>query len=119
EPLQRPAFGQPPADQSVDVVAPRVGAGHEVVEEIALGVVILLVLDGRPEPMLVELVEQARQRRALHLLLVKRLDRREAGGGARTGSNVTHAAGAIAGASSARKGSSAAATSAGASHGAK
>ncbi len=46
---------------------------------------ILLVLDGRAEPVVVELLEQAGQRRAFHVLLVQRLDGGEPGGGTRTG----------------------------------
>src|SRR4051794_19799864 len=80
---------------------------------------ILRVLDGRAEPVIVEFLDQARQRRAFHLLLVKRLDRGKARGGTRSGPGLAHAAGAVASTWAARKGSSAEATSSGASHGAK
>ena len=46
------------------------------------------VLDGRAQAMLVELVQQQRQRRAFHFLLVKRLHGSEAGSGASLGAVV-------------------------------
>src|SRR5215471_14098139 len=78
-----------------------------------------LVLDGRPKTVIVKFLQQARRRRTLHLLLVERLHGGEARGGTRTGSSLGHLAGAVAAAWPARKGSSAAATSSPASHGAK
>src|SRR5438067_9358582 len=123
EPLQGPALGETVADQLVDLGAPGVHAGNNVVEKVALRIVIAIVLDRRSEAMVVELLQQPGQGRALHLLLVKRLDggeaRRRTRTGTGTGTGLGHAAGAVASASAARKGSSAAATSAPASHGAK
>ena len=60
EPRERPALGEPAGDQRVDLRAAGVGAGHDIVEEVELGLVILRVLDGRAEPVVVEFVEQAR-----------------------------------------------------------
>ena len=104
EPLERPAFGQALGDQRVDLGAPRVGAGDDIVEEVALGVMIMRVLDHRAEPMVVEFLEQARDRRALHLLLVERLDGGEPGGGARTGAGLGHRLGHVAAALSRKEG---------------
>ena len=53
---------------------------------------ILLVLDRRAEPVVVEFLEQAGQRRAFHVLLVQRLDGGEPGGGTRTGAGWVIAA---------------------------
>src|SRR5947199_170559 len=108
EPIEAPAGGEAFGDQAVDLLAAGVGASDDIVEEIALGVVIARVLDGRSQPMLVELMKQSGQRRALHLLLVERLDRREAGRGARTGTGTGtgfgHWAGAVAAGWRTRKG---------------
>ncbi len=52
---------------------PRIGAGDDIVEEDLLGLGIGRVLDRRAEPMIVELMEQLRQRRAFHFHLVERL----------------------------------------------
>ena len=73
-------------------LAARVGAGHDVVEEIALGVMILRVLDHRAEAVIMEFLEQAGQRRALHFLLVERLHGGKPRRGARTGTGLAHAA---------------------------
>ena len=107
EPFEGPAFGEAAGDQAVDLLAARVGAGDDVVEEVAFGLVIGRVLDRRAEPVIVEFLEQAGERRAFHLLLVERLDRGEASGGTRTGTGLGHCAGALAAAWAARKGSSA------------
>jgi hypothetical protein len=65
-----------------------------VTGEVALGLVILLVLDRRAEPVVVEFLQQARERRALHLLLIQRLHGGEPRGGAGLGSGGdTHGAG--------------------------
>src|SRR5437588_277681 len=71
EPLERPTFGETLGDQPVNIGAPRVGAGDDVVDEVALRLVIGFVLDGRSKAMVVEFLEKARQRSALHLLLVQ------------------------------------------------
>ena len=89
EPLERPALGQPLADQHVDLRAAGVRAAHDIVEEVALGRVILGVFDRRSEAVVVEFLDQPRRRRALHVLLVERLDGGEAGRGTRTGT-VAH-----------------------------
>ena len=86
------------------------GATDEVVEKVTLSLVVPGVLNGRAETMVVELLEQPPKRRALHLLLVKRLDGSEARRGTRTGASLAHAAGAVASAHAARKGWSKVAT---------
>ena len=70
--------------------ATSIGAGYDIVEEILLRLDILFVLDGRSEPMLVKFPKQSCNRSSFHLLLVERLDRGEAGGGAgsRTGGSL-------------------------------
>ncbi len=78
EPFERPPLRQPGADQRVDLLAAGVRAADDIVEEVALGGVIMLVLDHRAEPMVVEFLEQARDGRLLHLLLIDRLDGSEA-----------------------------------------
>ena len=119
EPLEAPALGEAIADQAVDLGAAGVGAGDDVVEEVMLGVVIAGVLDRRAKPMIVEFLEQPGQRRALHLLLVQRLDGGEAGGGTRTGTGLAHAAAAVAAASAQGRARARRRPSSPASHGAK
>src|SRR5437868_12479802 len=121
EPLETPTLGQALGDQRIDVAPARIDAAHDIIEKIALGLVIAGVFDRRPQTVIVEFLDQARDRRPLHLMLVKRLDRGEARGGTRTGTGTSlgHAAGALAFVCPARKGASACATSSGASHGAK
>ena len=82
EPLEAPALAEPGGDQRIELGAAGVDAADDVVEEALLGLGIGGVLDRRSEPVLVELVEQAGQRRAFHLHLVERLDGGEPGGGA-------------------------------------
>src|SRR5438270_6181097 len=119
QPFEAPTLGKPSADQAVDFGAPGVGASDDIVEEILLRLVIAGILDRRPEPVIVKFLEQPGQGRALHLLLVERLNCGEAGGGSRTGTGLAHAGAALASVLAARKGPSAAATSSPASHGAK
>src|SRR5689334_14595027 len=80
---------------------------------------ILRVLDRRPEAVIVEFLEQPRDRRPFHVVLVERLDGGEPRGGTGKRAGLGHCAGALAAACAARKGPSAAATSLPASHGAK
>src|SRR6185312_3187171 len=98
------------SDQRIDLPATRIGAHHDIVEKLPLGLVIGLVLDCRPKAMIVKFLEEAGEGSALHLLLVKRLNGREARGGTRTGAGLGHCAAALAAACPARKGRSAAAT---------
>src|SRR5918998_2084142 len=120
EALEAPALGEPGADRRVDLHAAGRDAGHDIVEEFALSVDILRVLDQRPEAVIVEFLEQPGDRSRLHFLLVQRLDRGEAGRGTRAGTGGTgHQAAAVAAACPARKGPSASATGPGVSHGAK
>src|SRR3546814_20510123 len=58
-------------------------AAHYIVEEIDLRVRIFDILDRRAEAVMVEFVEQGRERSLLHLLLVKRLHGGEPRGGPR------------------------------------
>ena len=81
-------LGELGRDQRVDLVAARIDALHEIVEEIDLGLGIFGILDRRAEPVLVEFVEQRRERRAFHLLLIQRLDGGEPRGGAGPGAGV-------------------------------
>ena len=83
DPRHRPAGGEARCDQAVDLLAPRVGAADDIVEERSVGLEVLLVLDLRAQAVLVELVEQPRHRGLLHLELVERLDRGEPRGGSR------------------------------------
>src|SRR3954469_10918521 len=85
EPLEAPALREPRADQRVDLLPARVGAADDVVEEVALGIVIMFVLDHCAEPMVVKFLEKTSNRRALHVMLVERLDGGEARGGTRSG----------------------------------
>src|SRR4029077_11266950 len=110
EALEAPAFGEPFGDQSVDFGPAGVSPDDDVIKEVALCRVIDLILDRRPEPVIVEFLEQSRQRRAFHFLLVERLDGGKPGGGTRTGTRLGHQPSALAAASPARKGPSAAAT---------
>src|SRR5438045_745525 len=119
EPVEGPTLREPLADQRIDLVAARAGPSDDVVEEIALGRMVLSVLDRGSEPVVVEFLQQAREGRAFHVLLVQRLDGGEASRGTRTGTGLAHAAGALAVAAAARKGRRAVATSSPASHGAK
>ena len=59
-----------------------VGAAHQIVEEIDLGLGIFDAVDRRAEPVVVEFVEQRGDRDRLHLLLIERLHGGEPGGGA-------------------------------------
>src|SRR6185312_13471479 len=106
EPLESPALRQSAADQPVDLAAPGVDAGHHVIEEVAFGVMIGLVLDRRAEPMLVKFVEEPRHRSPFHLLLVERLDGGEPCGGARDRTGSGHAVRAVASEVATRKGRS-------------
>src|SRR5437764_5252539 len=74
EPFEAPALGKASADQAVDLGAAGVGAADDIVEEILFRLVIAGILDRRAEPVVVELLEQPGQGRALHLLLVQSLD---------------------------------------------
>jgi hypothetical protein len=65
----------------VDLRFPGVRTGDDVVEEVDLRLVLLLVLDCRAEPMIVEFLEQTAKGRAFHFLLVQRLDCGEPRGG--------------------------------------
>src|SRR3954469_17525402 len=85
EPLQAPALREPSADERVDLLPARVGAGDDVIEEVPLGIVIMLVLNDCAEPVVVKFLEQASDCRALHVVLVERLDGGEARGGTRSG----------------------------------
>ena len=82
EPGQRPALGELAGDQRVQLLAAGVDAAHEIVEEIDLGFGIFDIVDGGAEPVVMEFVQQRRERRPLHLLLVERLHGGEPGGGA-------------------------------------
>ena len=77
----QPSASLPAIDASISSRA-RVGARHDIVEEIDLGLGIFDVLDGRAEPVVVEFVEQVRERSPLHLVLIERLHRGEPRGGA-------------------------------------
>src|SRR6187551_1573957 len=92
EPLEPPVAGQPRGELGVDLFLAGDDAADHVVEELDLGAHVLLVLDLVAEAVLVELVEQPGERGALHLPLVQRLDRGEAGGGAaaRAGRGLAH-----------------------------
>src|SRR5690606_34684881 len=92
EPVEPPVVRQPLGKQRVDLLLARDDTADHVVEELDLGAYVLRVLDLLAEAVLVELVEQARERGALHLALVQRLDCREAGSGAatRAGRGLAH-----------------------------
>src|SRR3546814_11448746 len=77
-PLHRPAAGEPSADRGVDLVGPRQRALHDIVEERHIRVGIFGVLDDRADAVLVEFVDERRDRRALHLVLIARLPGGEA-----------------------------------------
>jgi hypothetical protein len=85
EPLQAPAFAQPLCQERVDFLLAGIHPADHVVEERNFGVGVMHVLDLAAEAVLVELVEQAGERRAFHMPLVQRLHGGEAGGRAGLG----------------------------------
>src|SRR4051794_29682927 len=96
EAFESPALGQPRGDGPVDVGAARIHPSHDVIEKVPLRVMILRILDHPAEPVIMEFLDQAGQRRAFHLVLVQRLDRSEARRGTREGPGLAHSAGAVA-----------------------
>ena len=88
EPVHRPAAREPRDDRRVDFVRARKHALHDIVEKGNVGIGIFGVLDDRADAVLVELVDELRDRRRFHLVLVERLHGGEAGGGAGLGALV-------------------------------
>src|SRR3546814_10831866 len=80
QPRKGPALGQPSLYQAIDLGPSLVHTGNDVVEEITLRIGIGNVLDCLAETMFVKFMQQDRERRALHILLIKRLNRGKAGG---------------------------------------
>ena len=84
EPVNRPAFGKVRGNQRINFIAARVNAFDNIVEEIDFGIGIGRIFNRRAQPVLVEFVEQRRERRCFHFLWVERLHSSKAGGGTGT-----------------------------------
>src|SRR3546814_8444938 len=61
QPLDRPAGGELRHDLRVDFRAPRVNPRHQIVEKRDFGIVILLVLDFRARPVVVEIEDRSEE----------------------------------------------------------
>ncbi len=88
ETVERPALGQLALDHHVDLAHRACTPFTMSVEEIDIGIGIFDILDGRADAVIVEFVEQRRQRSLFHVMLIKRLNGGKARGGARLGTGV-------------------------------